>query len=150
MKSGFSSLFSAIAVFWYPPTHVLTMMRSLSKSRKDQRSSLISKERLTRQYELIWGRRDAAKMVIATRDPGAFCNVADTQLCDASGVMTCWRLMGGLLSRSPTGSAACQLHQLWPRHIDPKKDLIHTMHCECFCYDPIRLLERDFRASGPK
>ena len=43
---GGSSLFSAIAVFLYPPTDVLKILRSLGKSRKSQTPPLTSKEEL--------------------------------------------------------------------------------------------------------
>ena len=47
--SGFSSLFSAIAVFLDPPKDVLKMLRSLRKERKTQKSSLIGKEKVNKE-----------------------------------------------------------------------------------------------------
>ena len=46
--SGFSSLFSAIAVLLYYPTNVLKLLRSLGKSMNSQESSLISKEKVNK------------------------------------------------------------------------------------------------------
>ena len=46
--SGFSTLFSAIAMFLDPQTDLLKMLRSLRKARKCQKSSLISKEKVTK------------------------------------------------------------------------------------------------------
>ena len=46
--SGFSSLFSAIAVLLCPATAVLKVLRSLGKARKSQKSSLISKEKVNK------------------------------------------------------------------------------------------------------
>ena len=47
-----ASLFSAIAVFLYPPTNVLKILRSLGKERKTQKSSLISKEKVNKEFSL--------------------------------------------------------------------------------------------------
>ena len=44
--SGSSPLFSVIAMFLYPPTNVLKVLRSLGKSRGSQTSSLISEEKI--------------------------------------------------------------------------------------------------------
>ena len=47
--SGFSSLLSAIAVFLYPPTNVLKVLRSLGKGRKTQKSSPTRKEKVKKE-----------------------------------------------------------------------------------------------------
>ena len=54
--SGFSSLFLAIAVFSAHLSEGLKTLRSLRKERKNQKSSLIGKERLTRHFgaHLTW------------------------------------------------------------------------------------------------
>ena len=45
--SGFSSPFSAVAVFVYPPTNVLKALRPLRKSREGQKSSLVRRKWLS-------------------------------------------------------------------------------------------------------
>ena len=50
----FSSLFSANAVFLYPQTNVLKILRSLGKSKESQKSSLISKEMVNKEMDLLF------------------------------------------------------------------------------------------------
>ena len=74
--SGFSSLFSANAVFLYPPTNVLKVLRPLGKSRKRQKSSQLSKEKVNKEMketDLFWG-------------GGGECNCMDQQFYGHPGV----------------------------------------------------------------
>ena len=51
--SGLSSVFSAIAVLLYSPTNVLKTLRPLGKESKTQKSSLISKEEVSKECEFF-------------------------------------------------------------------------------------------------